>query len=583
MVNDKTNPEKKTVVNTVIDISQKLTVDDINKIEKYRQTRKTSVLTVLFTDIVEYTGFTYQAGEIVSGKFRHIHDELIISQIKKDGHGEIIKQIGDSFLIIFSDPTLAVKQALKLQQLFRLNAENLTFKEYQLKIRIGLHMGQVSVEDHIVPDVFGTHVNLASRVMSLARGGQVLVSGSVWDNASGWLKDEQEVKVKSVYYGKIKLKGIGKATEIYEFFSAETAKVGIPKTLLKNKRNKRIIFATIFLCLILFITVPVFFLLKQKEKTISIANLNNKEKIFLADIDSYAADIEFSVNWSKGRTRNHVPEDIQLESVNHNEIEKANENYLDLIKTNLIVDFDIVIEENIKSDYAKIGQILPENLHYDSSLTSNYFLGLMPHLYKFKKENKYWLMIEFTGYRLGIETKTLSTLDSVPYQINEITQNNITEIKKGLYARGKIIKVNNNEALIDFDKEIVIDDKGDGIKYKIPGPGVVLTSFREYSRPKGWDSGTNFRRLNELDKAYKYYGTVKEWINTVDTVDYYFSYIEYRDLKSGYWRAPGCDFYLPVGIDIKIIEIYDTTALAKIAYKEYPWIELEEGDEVQLK
>ena len=152
-------PEQNNSGKPEIDISHKLTADDIDKIEKYRQTRKTSVLTILFTDIVGYTGFTYEAGEAVSAKFRHIHDEIIIKQIKKDGHGEIIKQIGDSFLIVFSDPTIAVKQALKLQELFGLNAENLTYKDYQLKIRMGLHMGQVSVEDHIMPDVFGTHVH----------------------------------------------------------------------------------------------------------------------------------------------------------------------------------------------------------------------------------------------------------------------------------------------------------------------------------------------------------------------------------------------------------------------------------------
>lgn len=66
------------VKNNDIDFSKKLTNEDISLIEEYRQTRKTSVLTILFTDIVGYTAFTYEAGEVLSAKFRHIHDEIII-------------------------------------------------------------------------------------------------------------------------------------------------------------------------------------------------------------------------------------------------------------------------------------------------------------------------------------------------------------------------------------------------------------------------------------------------------------------------------------------------------------------------
>ena len=218
-----------------IDFSQKLTPEDIDLIEAYRRTRNTSVLTILFTDIVGYTDFTYRAGERISAKFRHIHDEIIIKQIQEDGYGEIIKQIGDSFLIVFSDPTLAVKQALKLQNLLKLNSDNLSYEDYVLQIRIGLHMGQVSVEDHIVHDVFGTHVNIAARVMSLAKANQILVSGAVWENAYGWLKDEQEIKIQSIYYGKIKLKGIAKQIDIYEFYDQRLGKKGIPAVLLKIK------------------------------------------------------------------------------------------------------------------------------------------------------------------------------------------------------------------------------------------------------------------------------------------------------------------------------------------------------------
>jgi len=40
-------------------------------------------------------------------------------------------------------------------------------------------MGQVTVEDNVDPDVFGRHVNRASRVEGLAAGDQVLMTYTV--------------------------------------------------------------------------------------------------------------------------------------------------------------------------------------------------------------------------------------------------------------------------------------------------------------------------------------------------------------------------------------------------------------------
>jgi class 3 adenylate cyclase len=406
------NPDQKIEDKTEIYISHKLSPDDIEKIEKYRQSRKTSVLTIMFTDIVGYTRFTYDAGEIVSGKFRYIHDDIIINQIKKSGYGEIIKQIGDSFLIVFSDPTLAVKQAMKLQELFGLNSENLTFNGYQLKIRIGLHMGQVSVEDHIMPDVFGTHVNLASRVMSLARGGQVLVSGSVWDNASGWLKDEQEVKVKSVYYGKIKLKGIGKAIEIYEFFMNNKGKIGIPKPILKRKQRLRMVWSAVILILLIIVAIPMFLLLRQQSATTTETSSNEREKILLIDIESNDEDIEYLKRLRKEESEILDSNWNLIESIDPQIIGGINEKYYEQLITSFIIDYDVKTEQEEKQKYAAKGLIFTHDIKKDTTLFDEYFVILIPHLYKFKQSDNYLLMTEIIGTSSKI--LIIRDIDSVP-------------------------------------------------------------------------------------------------------------------------------------------------------------------------
>jgi hypothetical protein len=35
--------------------------------------------------------------------------------------------------------------------------------------------------------------------------------------------------------------------------------------------------------------------------------------------------------------------------------------------------------------------------------------------------------------------------------------------------------------------------------------------------------------------------------------------------------------------EVRVVEVFDSTALAKVTYKKYPWMDLELGDEVELK
>jgi class 3 adenylate cyclase len=564
-----------------IDISQKLTHDDIDKIEKYRQTRKTSVLTILFTDIVGYTAFTYDAGEVISGKFRHIHDEIIINQIKKDGYGEIIKQIGDSFLIVFSDPTLAVKQALKLQELFRLNAENLTHKDYQLRIRIGIHMGQVSVEDHIVPDVFGTHVNLASRVLALARPGQVLVTGSVWENASGWLKDDQEMKIQSAYYGKIKLKGIGKATEIYEFYKSETGKAGIPKPISLNKQKKRVLLSVLIILSLLITGSLLVALFKSKPVSHRLTGELARKKIILADINSNINDIRFTTHFSglshiNSRQYLDKLERSGIEPIDQTKLENTNEKYLQLLKTSFIIDYEFITETDLRLQYAEKGLTVADNLRDDREIANHSDIMILPHLYKFKDENVNFLLVEFQGKSNFFRSDVFSDIDSVPIIINEMVKVAFFEWRKSDFPTGKIIQFSGNDVIIEFDKNIDLS---------FLTSGIILASNRCYAWGYKDIPDTNIKnRIHDLDKLLHFYGSKEKWIKEIDTsLMYEWTYKEFEDLQHSIVRTQSSFICVPCYIDLKLIKVFDSTALTQIYSKKYPWAELKIGDEVALK
>ncbi|CAG1021724.1 partial putative protein, partial [Patescibacteria group bacterium] len=169
---------------------------EISNIESYIQEKNTAVLTVMFTDIKGFTELTEQKGEQYATEFRKQHDAILKQIIEADGAGLIIKFIGDAVMAVFSEPSIAVERALKIQQaLHEFNTSQQLFEP--IIVRIGLHMGQVSIANSLQADVFGRHVNRASRIESLADGGQIYLSYSVFDSAKGWLASHNNLLWKN--------------------------------------------------------------------------------------------------------------------------------------------------------------------------------------------------------------------------------------------------------------------------------------------------------------------------------------------------------------------------------------------------
>lgn len=80
---------------------------------------------------------------------------------------------GDSFFVVFDDPTPAVRAAVTAQEAISSHAWR---RGEEVRIRIGIHTGPVvRHEDGYV----GLDVHRAARVCSAAHGGQTLMSGTV--------------------------------------------------------------------------------------------------------------------------------------------------------------------------------------------------------------------------------------------------------------------------------------------------------------------------------------------------------------------------------------------------------------------
>ena len=192
-----------------------LTNQELSSVEQYRRLRQTSVLVILFTDIKGFTSFTERRGDRHALELLKHHDEILVATIEEDGGGLVVKHIGDSIMAVFSEPSTAVERALRIQERIRAyNAEHPD--EEPLQVRIGLHMGQVAVENQTQLDLFGRHVNRASRVEGLADAGQIFLTYPVFDSARGWIATGAAGALKWKSHGTWMLKGITEPVVIYE-------------------------------------------------------------------------------------------------------------------------------------------------------------------------------------------------------------------------------------------------------------------------------------------------------------------------------------------------------------------------------
>ena len=129
------------------------------------------------TDVVGYTRsmLSDEAAALAAlAAIRETTEKLI-----KQHRGRIANTAGDSVLAEFGSAVEAVSCALALQEELAKHRE-----EHELQLRIGVHIGDVVNKNG---DLFGTAVNVASRLEGIAQPGGIVVSAAVRDAIAGRL------------------------------------------------------------------------------------------------------------------------------------------------------------------------------------------------------------------------------------------------------------------------------------------------------------------------------------------------------------------------------------------------------------
>jgi adenylate cyclase len=143
-------------------------------------------IAIAFADLAGFTRFTEEEGEeeALSSVERFV--EGVSSTLPEDAR--VVKTIGDEVMMVGQDIEALVDWAVGYVSLF----------EERPEPRIGIHWGLALYRDG---DYYGREINLASRVVARARGGEVLVSDSVIEAVGG----SSHLEFEEI--GQVKLKG----------------------------------------------------------------------------------------------------------------------------------------------------------------------------------------------------------------------------------------------------------------------------------------------------------------------------------------------------------------------------------------
>src|SRR5262249_15754652 len=149
-------------------------------------------VTLCFIDLTGFTRYTEEEGDLEALDVVENFVETVEATMPPEA--TIVKTIGDEVMVVSPGPAALTEWAVALMARFPERPQP----------RVGIHYAQAVYRDG---DYFGTHVNLAHRVVSRAQAGEVLVTDTV--NAA--LKG-RDLSCEPI--GEVSLKGFPVPTEL---------------------------------------------------------------------------------------------------------------------------------------------------------------------------------------------------------------------------------------------------------------------------------------------------------------------------------------------------------------------------------
>ncbi|ACL56307.1 adenylate/guanylate cyclase domain-containing protein [Methylobacterium nodulans] len=132
---------------------------------------------VLFCDVAGSTRLYRDLGDDAALRIVE-HCLGIAAEVVQANGGRIVKTIGDEFMAVFEDVCAMCDAAVAVQRRFE-DDQGGGIEGQRLQLRIGFHFGPAV---HANDDYFGTTVNMAARMVAIAKGGQIITTGALADS-----------------------------------------------------------------------------------------------------------------------------------------------------------------------------------------------------------------------------------------------------------------------------------------------------------------------------------------------------------------------------------------------------------------
>lgn len=159
--------------------------------------------TIMFADVADSTGLYESLGDI-EAQFVISQALGIVRDMVQRNHGTVIKSAGDDILCLFQKADHALTASISIQE--ALSEEEL-LEGIKVSVHIGIHSGMGILTQG---DVFGDTVNVAARVTTAAKAGQILTTRDTVERLSAGL-DACTRK-----YDEVRVKGRMRHVEIYD-------------------------------------------------------------------------------------------------------------------------------------------------------------------------------------------------------------------------------------------------------------------------------------------------------------------------------------------------------------------------------
>ena len=176
--------------------------------------------TLLITDVVDSTALTAELGDEKMSKVWVEHDRICRQLLRTHNGTEAGRT--DGFLMLFDNPERACHFAIDLHQHFQELSQKL---QLDFQARIGIHTGEIILINQTKAsaaaagksfEVEGIAKPATARVMSLARGGQTLLSKDA-------VTALEASSLQIVSHGHWRMKGIAEPAELFEVGTEQTS------------------------------------------------------------------------------------------------------------------------------------------------------------------------------------------------------------------------------------------------------------------------------------------------------------------------------------------------------------------------